>query len=188
MRSRSALRSATILTRRSTSNTPCAGWAPQSTHPIRRCRKARSRSPSSSRRRRNCPVALPRSAWSSVPTARASPACSSPVNASFRATAIFGAGTALPPMPTPRPAPHAAWRSGAASPTSTANSSTRASTVEDKRKAAETAQAALTAAGAAEAAAREHLARALSARPTTRANCTPWPSARWRATPRASPP
>ena len=53
-------------------------------------------------------------------------ACSSPASGSSRATATCGAGTALPPTPMRRPARRGVWRSAAASPTSTANSSPRA--------------------------------------------------------------
>ena len=88
--------------------------------------------------------------------ARDSPACSSPASAWFLATAISGAGTALPPTRMRRPAPRAGSRNAAACPTSIAKSYPPAPTLDDKRKAAEAAQSDLTAAGAAEAAAREH--------------------------------
>src|SRR5207249_1813783 len=63
---------------------PCAGWAPRSTHPIRRCRTARSRSPSSFRRHRSCRAAWPRSAWSSEPRAPASQTAAGAAEAAAR--------------------------------------------------------------------------------------------------------
>ena len=88
--------------------------------------------------------------------ARGSPACSSPASAWFRATAISGAGTALPPTPMRRPARRAASPQRSRLSDIDGEIVIARTTLEDKRKAAEAAQSDLTAAGAAEAAAREH--------------------------------
>ena len=151
-----ARRSATISTRRSTSTTPCAGWAPRSTRPIRRCRRARSRSPNSCRRRRSCRAASPRSAWSSAPTARGSPSLLKPGQ---RLVSRDGDLWRWDGFAADAHAPTgAARRLAQRSRLSDIDGElvTARTTVEDKRKAAEAAQSELTAAGAAEAAAREH--------------------------------
>ena len=100
-----------------------------------------------SRRRRNLRAAWRRSAWSSALTAQRSRRRSSPASGWSPATAICGAGTALSPMPTRRPAPRGAWRSAAGSPISTANWRPRAPRSTRSAARSTAAQAAFEAAG-----------------------------------------
>ena len=135
----------------------CAGWAPRSIRPIRRCRKARSRLP----QHVQAPPELARRLAQIGVVERAdgarlaAPAQARPAAGFARRRSVaLGRLCRRRPCADRRRAPPG--RSAAASPTSTANSSPRAPTLDDKRKAVEAAQSALTAAGAAEAAAREH--------------------------------
>ena len=116
----------------------------------------RSRSASTCRRRPNSPAASPRSAWSSAPTARGSrPAQARPAAGLARRRPLaLGRLCRRRPCADRRGAP--AGRSAAGSSDIDGELAAARAAVEDKRKAVEAAQADLTAAAAAEAAAREH--------------------------------
>ncbi len=155
---------------------------------IRRCRRASSRWPSTSRRRPNW-----RAAWRRSASCRSDRGAELASQLQDRPAAgvarrrSSGAGTASSPRPMRRPAPHGASPSAPASSTSSTNWSRPAPTPHDKRQALETA------AGRAEGGCRRRDARAAnagaprSARPTPRASAMPRPSARSAATPRACP-
>ena len=90
--------------RRSINPRQCAGRALQSIRPIRFAERRRGARRNSCKRRRNSRAASHKSAWSSAAKAHALRRYSSPASGWFRARAIFGAGTVLPPPHTRPPA------------------------------------------------------------------------------------